>query len=303
MDTTTSLATEPQPIRQIADLPSPRGLPLIGNLLQLQRATIHRSVERWCDEFGPLFTFRIGRRRIVVLADHERIAAALRDRPDGWRRTQQLQQVGREMGLTPGLFGAEGDSWRRQRRMVMSGLDPGRVRAYLPSLRKVTARLHKRWLAAAQLQRPLDLSAELMRYTVDTVAGLAFGSDINTLESDGVVIQQHLDRIFPALYRRIMAPLPYWRWIKLPADRALDASVREDKREIAGFIAQARERMARRPELYEKPENFLESMLAAQREGRYSDEEVFGNTFQILLAGEDTTAHSLSWAAWFIARD
>ena len=44
-------------------------------------------------------------------------------------------------------------------------------------------------------------------------------------------------------------------------------------------------------------------MLAAQREGRYSDEEVFGNTFQMLLAGEDTTAHSLSWASYFIARD
>ncbi len=61
--------------------------------------------------------------------------------------------------------------------------------------------------------------------------------------------------------------------------------------------------MDQRPELYAHPENFLESMLAAQRAGRYSDEEVFGNTFQMLLAGEDTTAHSLSWVSYFIARD
>ena len=306
MDTTTSLATEPpQPIRQIADLPSPRGLPLIGNLLQLQRATIHRSVERWCDEFGPLFTFRIGRRRIVVLADHERIAAALRDRPDGWRRTQQLQQVGREMGLTPGLFGAEGDSWRRQRRMVMSGLDPGRVRAYLPSLRKVTARLHKRWLAAVQLQRPLDLSAELMRYTVDTVAGLAFGSDINTLESDGVVIQQHLDRIFPALYRRLMAPLPYWRWIKLPADRALERSVAEVKRAIAEFIAQARERLRADPARADEPPNLLEAMIVAARDDSsgIDDQLVAANVLTMLLAGEDTTAHTLGWLLHLLHRN
>ena len=51
------------------------------------------------------------------------------------------------------------------------------------------------------------------------------------------------------------------------------------------------------------PAGSLESLLAAQRAGRYSDEEVFGNTLQILLAGEDTTAHSLTWTAWFIARD
>ncbi|HSW24695.1 MAG TPA: cytochrome P450 [Burkholderiaceae bacterium] len=107
--------SSPHP-RRIDDLPGPRGWPLVGNLFQVNRASIHRSVERWCREFGAAFTFRIGRRRIVVVADHEQIAAVLRDRPDGWRRSQQLQAVGREMGLTPGLFGSEGDAWRRQRR-------------------------------------------------------------------------------------------------------------------------------------------------------------------------------------------
>src|SRR5215207_7668397 len=105
------------------------------------------------------------------------------------------------------------------------------------------------------------------------------------------------------LSRRIAAPFPYWRYVKPPADRAAERSLVEIRAAVDGFIAQARERMARRPELCEQPENFLESMLAAQREGRYSDEAVFGNTFQILLAGEDTTAHSLTWTAWFIARD
>ena len=46
---------------------------------------------------------------------------------------------------------------------------------------------------------PIDLQADLMRFTVDAIAGLAFGTDINTLESDDDVIQRHLDKIFPAL--------------------------------------------------------------------------------------------------------
>jgi cytochrome P450 len=304
MDTTTPLPAGAPRIRRIEDLPGPRGWPVVGNLFQLDRATIHRSVEAWCDEFGPLFAFRMGKQRLVVLADHERISAVLKDRPDGWRRTQQLQRIGREMGLTPGVFGSEGDSWRRQRRMVMSGLDPGRVRTYFPSLRKVTERLRKRWLEAARAGRTLDLSAELMRYTVDTVAGLAFGSDINTLESDGVVIQQHLDRIFPALYRRIMAPLPYWRWIKLPADRALDASVREVKREIAGFIAQARERLRSDPKRRAEPPNLLESMIVAAEDGSsgIDDDLVAANVLTMLLAGEDTTAHTLGWLLHLLHR-
>ena len=41
------------------------------------------------------------------------------------------------------------------------------------------------------------------------------------------------------------------------------------REQIAGFIAAARTRMDARPELYDAPENFLESMLAAP--DRYSD--------------------------------
>ena len=53
-----------------------------------------------------------------------------------------------------------------------------------------------------------------MRFTVDAIAGLAFGADINTLESDDDVIQQHLDKIFPAIYKRLFSLIPIWRYIQ-----------------------------------------------------------------------------------------
>ncbi len=72
---------------------------------------------------------------------------------------------------------------------------------------------------------------------------------------------------------------------------------------VLGFIAQARERMSERPELFEEPENFLEAMLAAQREdGTFTDEEIVGNVFALLIAGEDTTAHTMAWTSWFLAQ-
>jgi hypothetical protein len=46
-----------------------------------------------------------------------------------------------------------------------------------------------------------------MRHTVGSIAGLAFGADANTVESDVDVIQQHLDKILPTLFKRIVAPL------------------------------------------------------------------------------------------------
>ena len=309
MDVPTHSAT-PQPgsphqaLRRHADLPGPRGLPIFGNLFQMKRAQVHLDVERWARQYGPLFRITLGPQPIIVLTDHQQIAAVLRDRPDGFRRNAHLQNVGREMGLTPGLFGSEGDAWRRQRRMVMSGLDPTRVRAYFAQLLRVTLRLRARWQAAAREGRALDLQPELMRYTVDTVAGLTFGADINTLESNGDIIQQHLDKIFPALYRRVMSPLPYWRWFRLGIDRQLDRSVSEVNTAIASFIAQARERLRAEPARRAQPPNLLEAMIVAADEGAsgIDDQQVAGNVLTMLLAGEDTTANTLAWLLHLLHR-
>lgn len=51
----------------------------------------------------------MGKRRILVVADHETVAAVLRDRPDGFRRTDRRETMGLVMGLKPGLFGVNGD--------------------------------------------------------------------------------------------------------------------------------------------------------------------------------------------------
>src|SRR5882672_5746750 len=191
------MAADPGTLRNIADLPGPRGWPVVGNALQIERSRLHQNVEAWGREFGPFFRFRLGRRTLLGVSDHEALSAMLRDRPEGFRRTRHLETIGLEMGLTPGVFGANGEAWKRQRRMVMAGFDPAHVKAYFPSLLKVAQRLRGRWQRAASAGQPIELQPELMRFTVDAIAGLAFGADVNTLESDEEVIQQHLDKIFP----------------------------------------------------------------------------------------------------------
>ena len=119
-------------LRRIEDLPSPRGLPYVGNLLQIDPPRMHRQLEDWCSELGPIYRLQLGPRPVVVLGDHEAIAAVLRDRPDGFGRTSRLEEIGNELGLLPGVFGVNGDVWRRQRRMVMASFSPGPHQALLP---------------------------------------------------------------------------------------------------------------------------------------------------------------------------
>jgi cytochrome P450 len=283
--------------RSLSQLPGPRGWPVLGNLPQIKSTSLHLQLENWAHEFGPFFRLQFGRRQVLVVADHQATASVLRDRPDGFRRTERLQEIGLEMGVQPGLFGVNGDMWRRQRRMVMAGFDPAHVRRYHPALTKVAGRLQTRWTLAAQQNKSIDLQADLMRFTVDAIAGLAFGAEVKTLDSDDDIIQQHLDKIFPTLFKRMLSPLPVWRWWRTPAVRALERSMAEVNTAVEGFIQQARQRLLADPGLRQSPGNLLEAMIVAadEKDSGIDDAQVAGNVLTMLLAGEDTTANTLAW--------
>ncbi|MFM8292422.1 MAG: cytochrome P450 [Planctomycetia bacterium] len=291
--------------RALRDLPGPRGWPLVGNLLQIRPASIHRDVERWANEFGSLYRLRFGSKDVLVVADHELATAVLRDRPEGFRRNPLGARIGREMGLPEGMINAEGEEWRKQRRMVMASFAPGNIRSYFPALVRVALRLRGRWQRAARERRAIPLQADLMRFTVDVIAGLAFGSDVNTLESGEDTIQAHLDKVLPVLYRRKLSIVPYWRWLKLPADRAVDRSVAAINAAIRGYVAEGRRRLRDDPGRRAAPQNLLEAMIVAadEADSGLDDAHVIGNVMNMLLAGEETTANTLAWMIDLLVRN
>jgi cytochrome P450 len=268
---------------------------------QIDVPRVHQQLEAWAATYGPLYRVRLFFRDALVVSRPDLVAAIFRDRPDGWRRMRSVQEVLRE-ARTHGLFSAEGDDWRRQRRLVMAAFDPGHLKRYFPSLLRVTERLKERLDAAAQGGEWIDLQRVLMRYTVDVTAGLAFGVDINTQQDPDNALQSHLDKVFPMFTRRITTAFPLWRYVRLPSDRAFDRHLAEVHGAVRGFVDAARDRIEQDPRLRTQPTNLLEAMLAARDDesGALTEEELVGNVFTLLLAGEDTTANTLCWTLYLL---
>ena len=304
MPTLTVPPPTPQPLlKTIAELPGPPGWPLLGNTLSVERNQFHLQLEAWQRAYGNLYRISLGGNTLVVVSDPVLIAQALWARPETFGRTARLVRVTAEAGFN-GIFTANGDDWRRQRPLIMASFDPGHTRKYFPSLVKVTQRFAGRWHSAVARQEPIDLQADLMRFTVDVISGLAFGADINTLEKGEDVIQQHLDQILPTIFKRVLSPVAYWRHFKLPSDRAVDAHLLALQQAVNGFIEGARQRLLANPALRETPENMIEAMMVARDKpgSPLTDADVSGNVLTMLLAGEDTTANTLAWMIYLLHR-
>ena len=292
------------PPRRFSSLSQPPAWPLVGSLPYFDPPRVHLVIEEWARRYGTPFRVHLGKRQMLVIDDPAEIARILRARPGAFRRVRPVESIFRELGIA-GLFSSEGADWERQRRLVMRAFDPAHLKSYFPGLCKVTTRLLARFTQAADSGVALDLQQEFMRYTVDVTAGLAFGVDINTIEGGDNAIQRHLDQVFPSVNRRMSALFPWWRYVKLPADRALERDLAVVRTAIDGFIAAARARMTANPDLQAHPGNLIEALLAARDtpESGFSDADVSGNVFTALLAGEDTTANTLAWLAYFLAEE
>ncbi len=282
----------------VNDLPGPDGLPLLGNAFGLRADRLHLILEAWNVEYGPLFVVRVGSRRMVVTSDPALQSEMLRARPETYRRVRSIEAILLDLDIE-GVFSAEGDAWRPQRKLAMEALAPKNLRTFYPALLDVMARLSARWKRAAQAQRELDLLDEFRRVTVDVTTRLVFGHDVNTLGSDHKdPLSLLLEPLFPAVNRRLSAPFPYWRWVRLPRDRALDATMAKLFVWVQERVHNARALLDEHPERVDHPTNFLEAMLVARDESGvgFSDAVITGNALTMLVAGEDTTANTMAWA-------
>ncbi len=282
-------------------LPGPRGLAFLGNVWQLKSKQLHRVLSKWAEEFGPVYVFRIAKRPILTIADADLIGEVLRDRPEGYRRWRKMEELGLEIGAN-GVFIAEGEEWRRHRKLIMYALSATHLKQFLGRLETVTGRLQRRWERAALKSERVNVQDDLTRYTVDVTSSLAFGTDLNTLEEPGDAIQQHLEKVFPAIARRQTALFPYWRYVQLPADREVEVALAEVRKLVNRLILSSRARLSVDPILRAKPSNLIEALIVAQENepGALRDEEIFGNILTVLLAGEDTTANTIAWMIHFM---
>ncbi len=281
--------------RSVPDLAGPRPLPVLGNLLAFARGgTPHRRLAGWRERYGATYRMRFPGRDVVVTSAPDIIDTVLRQRPATFRRASFVSELIDELG-GHGLFNAEGEDWQRLRRIAMRGLNAKYLRGSFATISRSAERLRDRWSASAGAR--VDVVDDMMRYTLEVSVGLTMNYDLGAAGEDG--LHRQLSQLFDALGRRLTSPLPYWRYVRLPADRRVDAAVAAARDLVLDRYAEAKRRVAGG----DAPTDFLSALAEADVDGDelIDDDDVVGNVLAMIVAGEDTTAAAASWVMYFLA--
>nr|WP_157503892.1 cytochrome P450 [Luteibacter rhizovicinus] len=290
--------------RRIEDLPGPAGHPFVGNALQLSGRQMHLRLTGWVREFGPMFRLNVFGNPMVIVSDATTVNNVLRERPEGFRRSGGLKTIMNDLNIG-GVFTAEGETWRKQRKLVMAGLNAEVIRNFFPTMVVMTERMLERWKTALADGKPVDLRRDLKAMALDTIVGIAMGHDIDAVNDDGNPLQRNIDNMFQRLGQRTTASFHYWKYFKLPVDREAEQSSMEIEQAVTEFIDNTRARMKQQAQLQAKPGNMLEAMIAASDnpESDFTDEELVSNAILSVIGGEDTTANSIAWMLILLARN
>jgi cytochrome P450 len=241
-------------------------------------------------EYGDFVRTRLPL-QLYFVADPACIEEILVKKAEVFRKDRTSRLLSRVVGN--GLLVNEGDSWRRQRRL----LQPAFHHRQLQSYAAVMVGAIERAAAAWQPGQVRNVHEDMMAVTLNIVAEALFGSDVSADAG-------HMGRIISDLmeeFGRILGLAARFQppaWVPTTANRRLRASARKVDRVILGIIE------ARRQSQSDAGQDDLLSLLIRARDedgSTMTAAQVRDEAVTLFLAGHETTALALTYSLYLLA--
>jgi cytochrome P450 len=285
----TSLTEQSRPPRLAQPARPAKPLPLWRLLFAARRNAVGYWPDSAFDE--KFFASRMGLGWTATVNDPEGIKHVLLDNVANYRKSRIARRV-LKPGLGEGLLTAEGERWRRHRRILAPAFHPKHVAAFAPIITEASDAMLARWRSQPASQ-PLDIAGEMMALTLEIISRTMFSSDLG---QHGTMIGQAITDYQERSGRASlldMLNLPDW----LPRLGPMRA-----RRAIAPLDQAIEAVLARRRVRAEDKGDLLSMLLAARDEEtgeRLSDREIRDEVATIFTAGHETTANGLAWT-WYL---
>ncbi|KAI0263473.1 cytochrome P450 [Gloeopeniophorella convolvens] len=263
----------------------------LGNEAELRYQTEVGDCEfKWLRQYGTAW-----RRRgalgvdYLMLADPKALQYVLHTSGYQFPKRPDVVKI-TELLLGKGIVWAHGTTHQRQRKIMTPAFFAPQLRTFLSLFQNSASKLVQKWkdevIAADPAGQPLvNVTRWLSRTTLDIIGEAGFDFQFGSLDDAKTPLAKQYENLFidSSLYpaRSDIVFKALWRYIP---ERILDFSIiKGDGKDIMSVL--------------------LRANASEDPRSRLTDNEVIDQISTLLLAGHDTTASSLTWYLWEVAKN
>ena len=258
------------------------------DIFSSQPARLYRA---WMAEFRTPFF------RSYLVNQPDLVATVLKDRPDDFPKSEAIRE-GLKLLLGDSVFVTNGETWKRQRRIIDPAFEGGRLREVFPAMRAAALDGIAR-LDAKVGGEPVEMEEETSFLAADVIFRTLFSIPITDAVA-GAVFREFRDfqRTQPLLNLASFVRLPVW----MP--RLHRRKTRLTARNIRRLLTDLTDARARAIQAGTAPDDLATKIMttADPKTGQtFMAAEMVDQVAIFFLAGHETSASALAWALYLLA--
>jgi cytochrome P450 len=281
-------------LRPAAPVPNTRDMNRVQAVIALGR----NAVAAWSERaYRELYVYdRNWMQDFLLVNDPEGVKHVLLDNVGNYRKSRQIQRT-TGPALGNGLFNADAESWRFQRRTTAPMFSMRHVADFVAPMAQVA----EKHLAGWRDGEDLDAAEEMMRLTYAIITHTMFSDDVRI---DYSALSQHFVTYLDTLGRiDLLSTLGLPAWAPTPKRLKARGAVKFFEREIGALVARRKAQIDADPA--SAPNDLLTLLLTTRDpEGGalFGAEEVYDNAMTFIFAGHETTANALAWTLYLLSQ-
>jgi cytochrome P450 / NADPH-cytochrome P450 reductase len=283
------------------EIPGPRGLPVLGNVRDLDADAPFESLMRLAGEYGPIYKLSTPAGMRLIVTGPELVDEVCDDARFDKQIGGGLSNL-RSGAVGAGLFTSETQDplWRRAHNILMAPFSLQAMRDYMPKMLDIADQLIDKW-ARLNPGEAVDVPADMTRLTLDTIALCGFGYRFNSFyrETPHPFVDAMMRTLAESQARA--RRLKVQTRLKIRAQRQLE----EDQAFMNDLVDQL---IAERRALGAAGDttDLLGRMLTGvdkQTGESLPDENIRAQCITFLIAGHETTSGLLSFAIYYLMKN
>jgi cytochrome P450/NADPH-cytochrome P450 reductase len=279
------------------EIPGPRGVPVLGNVLDIDTASPFESLMRMAEEYGPLYRLSVPGGTRLIVSGPDLVAEVCDD-----ARFDKLVGGGlanlKKDALDNGLFTSDTDDplWHRAHEILMSPFSLQAMRDYLPEMLDIAEQLVEKW-SRLNPGEEVDVPADMTRLTLDTIALCGFGYRFNSFyrETPHPFVDAMMRTLSESQARA--RQLPIQTRLKVRAQRQLE----EDQAFMNDLVDRLIAERRAQGDAADTTDLLGRMLTGGDRNGeRLPDRNIRAQCITFLIAGHETTSGLLSFALHYL---